>query len=210
MIVRSYITEIIVITCLKCQEIVKHLPPYSWFKSYVFWLPAWWALWLLWWPLTDAAMFQCVYGYLQSVFFFLVLFHCCILLEIKLTTTTTIVFQWADDVTHNGLWDREISYSTSSGNTHAPSRLVVLYQSGSLYPVCMTKVCICMMLAPMRYPLVINDICHNLVTRYIEYNWRRLVNKSRRCNIFYIGVASAQCRNMNWHRKTLNIRNTYR
>ena len=64
------------------------LPPYSWFKSYVFWLPAWWALWLLWWPLTDAAMFQCVYGYLQSVFFFLVLFHCCILLEIKLTTTT--------------------------------------------------------------------------------------------------------------------------
>ena len=33
-------------------------------------------------------MFQCVYGYLQSVFFFLVLFHCCILLEIKLTTTT--------------------------------------------------------------------------------------------------------------------------
>ena len=53
------------------------------------WLPAWWALWLLWWPLTDAAMFQCVYGYLQSVFFFLVLFYCCILLEIKLTTTTT-------------------------------------------------------------------------------------------------------------------------
>ena len=52
------------------------------------WLPAWWALWLLWWPLADAAMFQCVYGYLQSVFFFLVLFHCCILLEIKLTTTT--------------------------------------------------------------------------------------------------------------------------
>ena len=56
-------------------------------------LPAWWALWLLWWPLTDAAMFQCVYGYLQSVFFFLVLFHCCILLEIKLTTTTTPCFQ---------------------------------------------------------------------------------------------------------------------
>ena len=52
-------------------------------------LPSWWALWLLWWPLADAAMFQCVYGYLQSVFFFLVLFHCCILLEIKLTTTTT-------------------------------------------------------------------------------------------------------------------------
>ena len=62
--------------------------PYSRFKSYVFWLPAWWALWLLWWPLTDAAMFQCVFGYLQSVFFFLVLFHCCILLNIKLTTTT--------------------------------------------------------------------------------------------------------------------------
>ena len=88
LIVRSHITEIIVITCLKCQEIVKHLPPYSRFKSYVFWLPAWWALWLLWWPLTDAAMFQCVYGYLQSVFLFLVLFHCCILLEIKLTTST--------------------------------------------------------------------------------------------------------------------------
>ena len=87
LIVRSHITEIIVITCLKCQEIVKHLPPYSRFKSYVFWLPAWWALWLLWWPLTDAAMFQCVYGYLQSVFFFQVLSHCCILLEIKLTTT---------------------------------------------------------------------------------------------------------------------------
>ena len=62
-----------------------------------FWLPAWWALWLLWWPLTDAAMFQCVYGYLQSVFFFLVLFHCCILLEIKLTTTTTISWR-----THGG------------------------------------------------------------------------------------------------------------
>ena len=57
----------------------------------LFWLPAWWALWLLWWPLTDAAMFQCVYGYLQSVFVFLVLVHCCILLEIKLTTTTTTV-----------------------------------------------------------------------------------------------------------------------
>ena len=85
----SHITEFIVITCLKCQEIVKHLPPYSRFKSYVFWLSAWWALWLLWWPLTDAAMFQCVYGYLHSVFFFLVMFHCCILLEIKLTTTTT-------------------------------------------------------------------------------------------------------------------------
>ena len=75
-------------TSFKCQEIVKHLPPYSRFKTYVFWLPAWWAMWLLWWPLTDAAMFQCVYGYLQSVFFFLVLFHCCIFLEIKLTTTT--------------------------------------------------------------------------------------------------------------------------
>ena len=73
--------------CLKFQEIVKHLPPYSRFKSYVFWLPAWWALWLLWWPLIDESMFQCIYGYLQSVFFFLVLFHCCILLEIKLTTT---------------------------------------------------------------------------------------------------------------------------
>ena len=33
-------------------------------------LPAWWALWLLWWPLTDAAMFHCVYGYLQSFFLF--------------------------------------------------------------------------------------------------------------------------------------------
>ena len=31
----------------------------------IFWLPAWWALWLLWWPLTDAAMFQCVYGDLK-------------------------------------------------------------------------------------------------------------------------------------------------
>ena len=29
------------------------------------WLPAWWALWLLWWPLTDAAMFQCFYGYVS-------------------------------------------------------------------------------------------------------------------------------------------------
>ena len=65
------------------------------------WLPAWWAPWLLWWPLTDAAMFQCVYGYLQSVFFFLVLFHCCILLlEIKLTTTTTRV------PTGPGIWEK--------------------------------------------------------------------------------------------------------
>ena len=33
-------------------------------------------------------MFQCVYWYLKSVF--LILFHCCILLEIKITTTVTI------------------------------------------------------------------------------------------------------------------------
>ena len=54
------------------------------------WLPAWWALWPLWWPLADAAMFQCVYRYLQSVVFFLVLFHCCIMLEIKLTSTANL------------------------------------------------------------------------------------------------------------------------
>ena len=54
-------------------------------------MPAWWALWLLWWPLTDAAMFQCVYGYLQNAFFFLVLFHYCILLVIKLTTTNVFL-----------------------------------------------------------------------------------------------------------------------
>ena len=51
------------------------------------WLPAWWALWRLWWPLAGAAMFQCVYWYLQ-IGFFLVLFHCRILFVIKLTTIT--------------------------------------------------------------------------------------------------------------------------
>ena len=32
-------------------------------------LPAWWALWLLRWPLADSAMFQWVYWHLQSVIF---------------------------------------------------------------------------------------------------------------------------------------------
>ena len=99
---------------MKCQEIVKHLPPYSRFKSYVFWLPAWWALWLLWWPLTDAAMFQCAYGYSQSVFFFLVLFHCCILLEIKLTTTTTYCLN-KDSIFVNG---RLIIFVKSQQSAH--------------------------------------------------------------------------------------------
>ena len=40
------------------------------YRSPKCWLPAWWALRLLWWPLTDAAKFQCVYGYLQSKVFF--------------------------------------------------------------------------------------------------------------------------------------------
>ena len=45
------------------------------------------ALEILWWPLADAAMFQYVYWHQQSTF--LVLFQRCILLEIKLNTTTT-------------------------------------------------------------------------------------------------------------------------
>ena len=70
------------------MQIQHNIDDALWYYYSLFWLPAWWALWLLWWPLTDAVMFQCVYWYLQSVFFFLVLFHFCILLEIKLTTTT--------------------------------------------------------------------------------------------------------------------------
>ena len=98
------------------QFCVRTHVPCSWFKSYVFWLPAWWALWLLWWPLTDAAMFQCVYGYLQSVFFFLVLFHCCILLEIKLTTTTTLMLFFADFLGNLNLWPLVFDFSTGSSN----------------------------------------------------------------------------------------------
>ena len=64
-----------------------HWSEKMWHLLWPCWLPAWWALWLLWWLLRDAAMFQCVNWYQQSGFFwvfFLVLFHSCILLEIKL------------------------------------------------------------------------------------------------------------------------------
>ena len=63
-----------------------------------------------------------------------------------------------------------------------------------------------MMLALMRYPSVVNDICHNLVTRYIEVNRRRLMNTNKRVNIFYTREASVQCSNMNWHCKIRKIR----
>ena len=54
-----------------------------------FWLSAWWALRLPWWPPAECSnvSMSCEYWYLQNVFLFL--YHCCILSEIKLTTTTT-------------------------------------------------------------------------------------------------------------------------
>ena len=53
------------------------------------WLPAWWALWLPWWP-TTSRMHQCFNVLIYICHEFLLLFYCCVLLEIKLTTTTTI------------------------------------------------------------------------------------------------------------------------
>ena len=55
----------------------------------VYWLSAWWALRLPWWPPAECSnvSMSCEYWYLQNVFLFL--YHCCILSEIKLTTTTT-------------------------------------------------------------------------------------------------------------------------
>ena len=64
------------------------LPPYSPFNLlHVFWLSAWWALRLPWWPPAECSnvSMSCEYWYLQNVFLFL--YHCCILSEIKLTTT---------------------------------------------------------------------------------------------------------------------------
>ena len=40
------------------------LPPYTLFDLYVFYLPAWWALQLLWWTLTK---YNNTYGYVQIV-----------------------------------------------------------------------------------------------------------------------------------------------
>ena len=54
------------------------------FKFYVFQLPAWWAEWLLWLLLTKCSN---VLAHIYKAF--LLLFHCCIILEIKLTTTAT-------------------------------------------------------------------------------------------------------------------------
>ena len=53
-----------------------------------FWLSAWWASRLPWWPPAECSnvSMSCEYWYLQNVFLFL--YHCCILSEIKLTTTT--------------------------------------------------------------------------------------------------------------------------
>ena len=54
------------------------------FKFHVFQLPAWWAQWLLWLLLTECS------NVLTAIYkVFLLLFHCCIMLEIKLTTTAT-------------------------------------------------------------------------------------------------------------------------
>ena len=48
------------------------------------WLPAWWALWLPWWPPAGCNNASIYYSYHHE---FLLLFYCCALLEIKLTTT---------------------------------------------------------------------------------------------------------------------------
>ena len=55
--IHSYVTLVIVMVSLKFQIIVK--PHIRSSTSYTFWLPAWWALRLPWWPLancSDASM----------------------------------------------------------------------------------------------------------------------------------------------------------
>ena len=39
------------VTTGRCSNVLTDI-----YNNAVFWLPAWWALWLLWWPLADAAM----------------------------------------------------------------------------------------------------------------------------------------------------------
>ena len=65
-------------------------PPYSVFDFVTcFWLPAWWALRLPWWPPAECSNVSMLCAFLVFTKCFLFLYHCCILSEIKLTTTTT-------------------------------------------------------------------------------------------------------------------------
>ena len=57
----SHIIVIIALTCLKSKKYLGIYPLFMLWILYAFWVPEWWALWLLWWPLADAAMFQCAY-----------------------------------------------------------------------------------------------------------------------------------------------------
>ena len=52
------------------------------------WLPAWWALWLPWWPPAECCNVSMLCAFLVFTKCFPFLYHCCILSEIKLTTTT--------------------------------------------------------------------------------------------------------------------------
>ena len=92
-----YIPQLLVIKWMMYKEIVKPSAPHiSLFKScYVLWLPVWWALWLPW--LITSRMQQCFNVLIDIYYEFLLLFYCCVLLEIKLTTTTTKVCSWPSD-----------------------------------------------------------------------------------------------------------------
>ena len=71
-VVRRYITVNSVNVSLEFQEIIKPQTPMFalWFVTY-FWLSAWWALWLPWWPPAECSnvSMSCKYWYLQNVFF---------------------------------------------------------------------------------------------------------------------------------------------
>ena len=94
------------------------------FKScYVLCLPAWWALWLPWWPpawparCSNALMYVPIDIYHEI----LLLFYCCVLVEIKLNTTTIhtkvlckSVKKSPLDKLHISCWPRLISYQGHS------------------------------------------------------------------------------------------------
>ena len=96
------------------------LPPCLLFKFYV--LPAWWAVRLLWWPLTECSNASMCFSIYKV---FLLLFHCCILLEIKLTTTAT-----ANATTAN------MYMIGDAGACVLTQRLVVFHLELHLHPVC--------------------------------------------------------------------------
>ena len=87
LIAHSHIRVSIVTTYLKCQDIVKPMPPYSLFKiSLCVWLAGWWAS-----LATTRKMQQCV-NVLTDMYYATV--SLCMLLEMKLTTTDSVSFSF--------------------------------------------------------------------------------------------------------------------